>query len=420
MHVPRFFLRIVMPVLLLCGIWAGALCISPEGVSAADFRTRDTTVSEEEFVDDDLFLSGDEIEMAGTVTGDLVVIGNMITISGDVEGDVYAFGGEVVVSGEVGRSLFTASGRVRITGIVNRSLYVTGGQILVAGESYVMEDVIGAGGQVDIDGWIGDDLLITGGNVAIESMVTDDLYASGGMVRAEEENVGGDFNVTTGEGRGVNIRVGDWFDGFGLRDVVRDSAAVAVVLKLLWFAGMYLIGLVFILLFPVKTRDIINKTMADSGEFLLSMLLGLVISAALPVVVLFLLVTVVGTPLAVLLTGVALFLAFFGPLWFDMAVGRLIARVFGYTEDELYIPLFLGRVVRLFLSVIPCIGALYSLITLWAVFGAVFRMKLGRVQAAGSMTVKVQETSMTEGLRTKPEGRGSTANAQRRGGRKSR
>lgn len=378
------FSRFLHVVLLSSALMIGTLALVVHAVNAAEIRTRDTTISEDEYIDDDLFIFGDEIEIEGTVTGDLVAMGGSVVVTGSVGGNAYLSGGEVIVSGEVGKSLFMGGGRLKVSGVVERSLYMGGGQLILASEAYVMEDMLAGGGQMDVDGWIGDDLWASGGTLDIGAVVDDDLYVSGGVVRAEEENVGGDYKVNVSEEGDDWSWEGDTFSK--AREAAQRSLYAGIFTRTLWFIGMLFVGAVFIRFIPVKTMDIVNKISMDVGEFMWSLAIGLIVSSALPLAVIVLAVTVLGAPLAVLLTGLALFLIFFGSLWGDMAIGGLLTKWLGYKGTDLYVPLVAGRIVRVIIGLIPCVGGLYGLVLSWVVVGAAVRAKFERVKAAEEKT----------------------------------
>ena len=119
---------------------------------------------------------------------------------------------------------------------------------------------------------------------------------------------------------------------------------------------------------------------------MMSLAIGLVVSAALPLAVVFLLITVIGAPLAVFLVALALFLVVFGSLWADIAVGKRVLELFGYDDDKLYGSLFAGKLIRSIITLVPCVGLIYSMVTGWAVIGAAVRMKFEKVKVASKTT----------------------------------
>lgn len=97
-------------------------------------------------INDDLFISGGEVEVLGTVNGDIYAAGGEVTIDGIVKGDVLAAGGEVTVKGVVENSVRAAGGQVTISSAkIGRNISVAGGEIAVsedtkvAGKSYIFK-----------------------------------------------------------------------------------------------------------------------------------------------------------------------------------------------------------------------------------------------------------------------------------------
>src|SRR4030042_5938077 len=70
----------------------------------------DGHVAADEVVNDDLILTEEVVEMAGTVNGNLIAMGSAVTISGTVNGDVIAGGATVTVTGTVNGNLFVMGG----------------------------------------------------------------------------------------------------------------------------------------------------------------------------------------------------------------------------------------------------------------------------------------------------------------------
>ena len=169
-----------------------------------------------ETIDDDLFLTGKDALMAGTVNGSLFVSGETITITGTVMGDVFA-GGRVVVidrGAKVGGNLFVGASQVRVAGEVKGTIF--GGSarmtleapakvarnLFYGGFFYVMEK----GTAVEIDQFIGARQVVingtTGGDVNIGAVAVE----VGGII-------GGDAKIEVSE---PGINSGKIFFGQGL------------------------------------------------------------------------------------------------------------------------------------------------------------------------------------------------------------
>jgi cytoskeletal protein CcmA (bactofilin family) len=166
--------------------------VSP--VQAAEFN-ENGAVPAGKTVDDDLFLTGQNVVMAGTVNGTLFVSGETINISGTVNGDVFA-GGRIVViekGATITGNLFVGAAQIRVNGEVGGTIFggsalmvledqsMVGRNVFYGGFSYEMAknslvkiDQFLAGRQVVLNGTTGRDVNIAAVAVEINGTVGGD------------------------------------------------------------------------------------------------------------------------------------------------------------------------------------------------------------------------------------------------------
>jgi cytoskeletal protein CcmA (bactofilin family) len=175
--------RIKWPLLLLAAALVVTFTALPfvQRASAAEFITGDPDVfiAEDEVIEDDLFVTGRRVEIAGTVEGDLFAAGQDIIVSGVVEGTVFLTGQYLTVDGKIDGTLL-ASGyslamdsnanisrstyfagfgmQVEEGSTINRSLYATGYQLIFDGD--VERDLTVSAAAVQLNGGVGGDALI--------------------------------------------------------------------------------------------------------------------------------------------------------------------------------------------------------------------------------------------------------------------
>src|SRR5215204_898097 len=89
-------LLVVAGLALLVGL------ITASTAQAVETRSGDTVViGPDEVVDDDLYVTANNVVIDGTIRGDLVAFGQSITVDGTVEGDLIAAGRSVEIRGMV-------------------------------------------------------------------------------------------------------------------------------------------------------------------------------------------------------------------------------------------------------------------------------------------------------------------------------
>jgi cytoskeletal protein CcmA (bactofilin family) len=194
----------------------------------------DGKVGVDEVVNDDLVLSGDSVEMAGTVNGNLIASGSTVVISGTVNGDVIASGASVTITGTVNGNVFGMGGEVALDGkvegslffggtsltlgpkaVVGSNLYAGGFSIALQSGSVVTRDIAAAGYQVILNGEIGRDVRAGVGAFELSGKVGRNILLEVGEPADDDEKDGMTYtqfmpfsNVTRMIPAGLNILPG--------------------------------------------------------------------------------------------------------------------------------------------------------------------------------------------------------------------
>jgi len=138
----------------------------------------DATVEEGEVIEDDLFIGGDDVLMAGEVEGDLFAAGETVTISGEVYGNAFVAGNTIIVSGEIEGALIIAGYDLVLEdgAYVGRNVYFGGFSLVAEPGSLIERSVYGGGYQLVLQGEVERD--ITAGLAALEisGPVGGDVY----------------------------------------------------------------------------------------------------------------------------------------------------------------------------------------------------------------------------------------------------
>lgn len=141
------------------GLGVAALFVIGVGAAAAGaavedkLRTGDTvTVEAGEVVGHDLYVTGGDVIVDGTISGDLVVASGSVMINGTVEGDLVAGTGRLIISGEVGGDARIGAGWVTLSGVIGEDLLAGAGQIEITDGAEVGEGLVFGAGDVLVDG----------------------------------------------------------------------------------------------------------------------------------------------------------------------------------------------------------------------------------------------------------------------------
>ena len=160
-------------------------------VSAAEFP-KGETIPAGETIEDDVFISGENVVIDGSVNGMLFATGAKITLNGTVMGDVLLVGETIVVSdtavidgnlfiagadltvnGQVTGSVFGGSSALELgaSALVGRNMYYGGFSLKTEEGSKVSKDLFAAGYQALLSGAIDRDLSFAGAAVEMNSQI---------------------------------------------------------------------------------------------------------------------------------------------------------------------------------------------------------------------------------------------------------
>lgn len=332
---------------------------------------RVVTLGADEVVNEDYFAWGDVVEILGTVHGDVYTVGGEIRIPGTVDGDLLAAGGKIDLQGKVGQDARMAGGEITLSGDIGKNLTVAGGRITLADPAIVRGNVISAG------------------DLVISNQIHGDVKAMAGHLQmTSSANVNGDVSYRSPQparidsgakiGGMVMQRMPHQMFDFSPGQMVGAMAGLIFFFKMISFVSTFLLGLLLIFLFPGFSRAAVS-TLREQP--LASLGWGLVWLIAVPVVLIALLVTVVGIPLALIffpLYFISLYLArIVIILWAGTALLERMGKG-GHPGWGLLIGLFLYTL----LTLIPGPGGLVSLFVI--LFGLGAALLTLRAQYAGA------------------------------------
>lgn len=329
-------------------------------------------------VDDDVFVAGETVDIDASITGDVFAAGGRISATGDigdglvaaggrlsvdstVAGDVIAAGGEIRMAGSAGDNLVAAGGSIVLAGPIKGKAIAAGGSVTLERSGATAGDAWLSGGQVTVNGAVGGNLRVAAGEATILGSVGGNAdIRAGQVVIGPTARIVGDLTVRSGEEPQIDpaARIGGAFTF-----IPQDSPAKVG----LWAVG---IGL-GILLLPVVFALVVGAVallMAPryveamgghiAGQPLTAFGLGALLLIGTPPLLLFLLVTVIGIPFAIL--GFALYVVLWAlalPLVALALTDRAIRRYgTGAPRGKILLAYILALAVLVILVFIPFLG----------------------------------------------------------------
>lgn len=292
------------------GFGSGILAVA--GDSAQSSASADSTAAIVNDGSGPQFHSGTVVEVSGDVDGDVYASGQSITISGDVTGDVIAAAQNITVTGSVDGNVRLAAQDVTISGDVAQSGTIMAATVTVADAGTIGRDLVSSAGIVTVNGEVGRDLMLSVSQLTIDGAVGGDVsyysdreadIAEGGVAGSVERLESAEWTPTTASPS--NLILG-WILGL-LYALVALSAIVVI-------AGW---------LFPRRLVRVTDHLMHSPWR---ALLVGFVAALAVPLLLLVLLITIIGAPLALAGALVWLLLTLATFIYGAYFVGRIVLR----------------------------------------------------------------------------------------------
>lgn len=331
----------------------------------------------------DRFMAGDDVVVQAAVAGDVFIAAGRATVTAPVGGDAVMAGGSIDVMAGVGEDLYAAAGSVRVGSRIAGNARVAGGSIDLQPRGHIEGSATLTGGRIGVQGSVGHGLQAFGQRVVIDGAVGGDVdVAAQHLVVGPNAHIDGRLRYR-GPGEpeiapDSEILGGIVRSDFGERQAysgwspVEGPARFLIGFgRFLWALGVLVLGSVMVLLMPAFTR---RTTSTISAEPLVSIGFGIAVLFGMPMLMLFLFLTLVGIPLGLTaMFGYALLLLLgytTGVLFIGDWVLERFARERLQSAGTRILALLASLVLIVFVRRVPVVGPFAILVLFLAGLGA--------------------------------------------------
>ncbi|MBT8443125.1 MAG: hypothetical protein HKN81_10025 [Gammaproteobacteria bacterium] len=269
----------------------------------------------------DLYAAGRSVDIQAVVKGDVVAAGQQVTVSGAVTDDVIAAGRTVTVSGPVGDDVRLAGETVTVSRSVAGHAVIAGSNVSVESGSAISDWAWIAGARVNVAGDVGGELKVAAGEFDLTGKVDGDVHVAGENIRIHDGAViSGDLRWRGNDEPDIDagaVIKGEVIAGPPLEKADEPGFGFRIYMALTLLVSA---GVLYTVLRPM-CATCVSRVQARPG---LSLLLGLVIFATTPVIVMILFFSGIGA-----LLGVVLLLAYGLSLVIGLLTGIVAAACLG-------------------------------------------------------------------------------------------
>ena len=296
-------------------------------------------VTIENDVNDDLFISGDQVTINGNINGDLFAAGGQVVVNGNVTGDAYVAGGNVTINGQVTGGLILGAGQATVSGKTGKILAGCG-DLAIKGNT--------------------DKIIAVAGNVKIYSTSVVDRYAyisTGGF--ENQGTINGELNLSAEQliEKG-NVGSFNYTQNTAGRDFSQGIRSLFTIFSILAAIGMLVLGILIIRFFPKLFFTIEKEVEKDTA---VRTIIGFLLAIAAVIVLVILAITVIGLPIAAILGMFFIMALMTSGLFVSYCTGNFVTKRLNINTSEMGI-FIIGFVIITVLKLIPVLGFFVGLV----------------------------------------------------------
>jgi len=324
-----FFRRRIRRGSALALVFAGfcTMLALPTGASATEPTEhrggQNPTVSKEETIKGDIYLTGERVRVEGTVDGDVFAAGKDIDIDGHVTGDVISAGRYLRIRGTVDGNVRSCGNTAVISGNLGKNIMWFGDAVTVDSTGKVGGSITMFGGTLAIDGRLGRDIRFYGEEINLNGAVGGGIRQKGhALIIGSNAQVDGPIHFEgdhpASVSPGAKLASPVEFKRMEHKREYRESDYY--VWRVIWTAAFVLFGMVLFLLAPGFARE----TISSAETYGAPIGLGILVFFGVPLAALIACITVVGLPLGMLTMGLWLLMLCCAEIVVGTVIGNLI------------------------------------------------------------------------------------------------
>ena len=341
---------------------------------AAQTRFSDTiNLTAEQTINENVLAAGGTVSSASKVSRDLIVLAGDATISGDVSQDLTVFGGTIRITGKVGDDLRVLGGTVNISGKIASDVLAVAGTVVVEQGGEIGGDLEVYGGTVQVAGKVDGELRGNTSTAIIAGTINKNVSINSRDIKiTKSAELGGDFNYTSDQA--ATIQSGSIIAGKISHNLPQKVAKSTVAATCFSALAYILLAIVLILLAPKVAREAKEEL---AQNFWPSLLVGVLSLVVVPTLFLILLLTVIGSPIAVILIILYGILVYIAKILVGFLLGeKIVTLIDKKKEVSMVWSVVFGLVILLILFQIPFVGSIINFVaTLFGLGGLALYLK---------------------------------------------
>ena len=315
------------------------------------------------------------------IQGTYIQFGDAHKISGMIKGNAYVFGTEVVVDGIIEGDFIAIASSVTFTGLVTGNVYILAGEGLIGGK--ILGDLFLSGIALETKGSVCKNLCAIGGGVKMSGLVGQNARAFAAQIELlSGTQILGDLHYRSYHPAAISqeamIKGQITYSASFLRDLqelpivqkIITGSRVAGFLMNFFYTS--LVGFVFLQFFPKKLQKTLSVLKRRPWR---SLFFGFFIFLLVPLVAMGLLISIIGTPVALTLLVLNVISFYTVKIFPILAFANCFCEKV-HVKKNSFLSLLMGQVVYSGLTLIPLFGWTLSFCVMLLGLGASIKAQL--------------------------------------------
>jgi len=375
----KIFKKLCAVVFVFCLLSGVAIAADEVNVSVpsgqavgTDYLNAGNTVDVGSDVKGDVMLAGGNVSYSGNATGDILLAGGTVRVKGNSDGDVRIAGGNITLDGAVAKNVTIAGSSVIIEegSVVNGNLYIGGGNVELRGQ--VKGNVIVYASQVVFSGKVGGNAEFRSSSV----LIRDDARIDGNLTYSSDNEIS--LKAGTVGGSVTRKPMQNFAQSIESQQAQKGPNALLIIWQ---FLSLLVMGSVLYLIFHRQAKEVIAPiTKEEVWRQVASGFIALILN---PLIILFIFITIIGVPLALLLLFAYAIFIICASAISPVLVGRLLNSKLKFYEQKdgvLWVDFVIGYLLMQIIGMIPVLGPLALVFLFLFSFGRVTRYVYGAVK----------------------------------------
>ncbi len=324
------------------------------------------SISQDEVINEDLFLLGQNITIDGRVNGDLFFFAKDISINGEVSGDIIGMAQIFSINGIALDDVRVGGQFVNVNGEIQKNATLSGQFISINKKSKIGGDLLIGGNEIKIEGLILGEVRAGGESISLAGEIGKFANLNAREILVSRSSIiKGDLRYRAKKAEIIEgAKIEGKIEEIPLKEKARKSKWLSwkfYFWKFIFMVAGIIVGFVFIKLFP----SLVFRVKMEITHIWKSLGIGFALLICVPVASIILAITVLGIPISLILIALYLIFLYIGRIIFASFMGDKILK-----KESPILSLIVGMFIFTVLFSLPFVGWLLNLIALSIGLGA--------------------------------------------------